>query len=260
MNRFYIREEPPTLHQTQDAADRIVGWMVVVCCIAAIAAIIWMEEAHSAERDNVTSGVSHTMLRAGQLIRSGFATEEACDAAMLEQRKIDATTKVTGSWRYTCREDRWTNVSYGPNTTPPPPACPASPEPRQQTCPSGYSGSFRQDAVVGVAPACVVTWNPSTPPTGACTPIPPPPREATISWTPPTRNTDDSPLTNLAGYRINYGQSAAALSRTIQIANGGITRYTVPNLDPGTWYFGVRAYTSAGGESATSNVVAKVVP
>jgi hypothetical protein len=82
---------------------------------------------------------------------------------------------------------------------------------------------------------------------------------ATLSWTPPTRNTNGSVLTNLAGYRIYYGTSATALNRTLQVANAGLTTYVVPNLSPTTWYFVVRAYTTAGAESTGSNVVSKTI-
>jgi hypothetical protein len=82
---------------------------------------------------------------------------------------------------------------------------------------------------------------------------------ATLSWTPPTTNTDGSTLTTLAGYRIAFGASAAALTQTIQLPNAGLSSYVVENLAPGTYYFAVRAYTSSGAESANSNVVTKVV-
>lgn len=82
---------------------------------------------------------------------------------------------------------------------------------------------------------------------------------ASLEWMPPTQNTDGSALTNLAGYRIVYGKSAAQLTQTIQVANAGTSSYVVDNLAPGTYYFAVRAYTSKGAESADSNVVAKVV-
>lgn len=83
---------------------------------------------------------------------------------------------------------------------------------------------------------------------------------ATLSWTPPTRNTDGSTLTNLAGYRILYGNSPSALTRTVQIANAGTSRYVVESLAAGTWYFSVRAYTSSGAESTASNAASKTVP
>jgi hypothetical protein len=83
---------------------------------------------------------------------------------------------------------------------------------------------------------------------------------ATLSWTPPTRNTDGSTLTNLAGYRIAYGNSASSLTRTIQVANAGMSSYVVENLAAGTWYFSVRAYSSTGAESTTSNTASKTIP
>jgi hypothetical protein len=82
---------------------------------------------------------------------------------------------------------------------------------------------------------------------------------ATLTWTPPTTNTDGSTLTSLAGYRIAYGTSAANLTQTIQLGNAGTSSYVVENLAPGTYYFAVRVYTSGGAESANSNVVTKNV-
>jgi len=82
---------------------------------------------------------------------------------------------------------------------------------------------------------------------------------ATLSWTPPTRNTDGTTLTNLAGYRIYYGTSASSLSRTVQIANPGIATYVVGNLSPATWYFSVRSYTTNGVESPASHVASKTI-
>jgi len=83
---------------------------------------------------------------------------------------------------------------------------------------------------------------------------------ATLSWTPPTQNTDGSTLSNLAGYRILYGTSAGSLNKTIQVANAGTMRYVVENLATGTWYFSVRAYSSTGAESTASNTASKAIP
>jgi hypothetical protein len=82
---------------------------------------------------------------------------------------------------------------------------------------------------------------------------------ASLTWEPPTTNTDGSALTNLAGYRIVYGASPTQLTQTIQVANAGMSSYVVENLAPGTYYFALRAYTTNGAESADSNVVPKVV-
>ena len=77
----------------------------------------------------------------------------------------------------------------------------------------------------------------------------------TLDWTPPTRNTDGSSLTNIAGYRIIYGTSASALTKTIQIANPGLTSYLVENLAAGTWYFSIKTYNSLGTESTPTTPV-----
>lgn len=83
--------------------------------------------------------------------------------------------------------------------------------------------------------------------------------QAMLTWTPPTLNTDGSSLTNLAGYRVSYGVTAAALTQTAQIANPAATGHTIANLTAGTWFFGVRAYTAQGMESDLSNTVSRVL-
>jgi len=105
----------------------------------------------------------------------------------------------------------------------------------------------------------------------ASAPLPPPPPPSpppalpppstgtvTLSWTPPTENTDGTPLTNLAGYHIYYGTSQSNLSERIEIANPGIASYVINSLTPGTWYFAVAAYNTDqydGGNADTSLVV-----
>ena len=66
-------------------------------------------------------------------------------------------------------------------------------------------------------------------------------------------------LTNLAGYLIYYGTSPSALTYTVQIANPNAVSYEVTNLSPATWYFAVKAYSSAGVDSAASAVVSKTI-
>ena len=82
---------------------------------------------------------------------------------------------------------------------------------------------------------------------------------ATLQWTPPTRNTDGTTLTNLSGYRIYYGTSSSALSQTISISNASVSTYVVGNLSPATYYFAVKAVTSSGTESSLSNVASKTI-
>jgi len=78
-----------------------------------------------------------------------------------------------------------------------------------------------------------------------------------VSWMPPTQNTDGSALTDLAGYRVYYGKSLNAMTRIIDIGNPGQTSQFIDDLDEGTWYFAVTAYTGAGLESGLSELAAK---
>ena len=70
-------------------------------------------------------------------------------------------------------------------------------------------------------------------------------------------NTDGSTLTDLAGFRIDYGTSAGALNQTVEIANPGLATYVVNGLTSGNWYFAVWAYNSAGAESRCPTSSAK---
>jgi hypothetical protein len=83
---------------------------------------------------------------------------------------------------------------------------------------------------------------------------------ATVNWVPPLNNTDGTVLAGLSGYRIHYGTTRTALNQTIQVANAGLSSYTLSNLASGTWYFGVSAYTSSGVESTLSNLASKTIP
>jgi hypothetical protein len=80
---------------------------------------------------------------------------------------------------------------------------------------------------------------------------------ATLSWTPPTENSNGSVLTDLAGYHIYYGTSAA-LGQSVTLANPGLTRYVLTGLVQTTWYFAMTAYDSAGRESDRTAVASLV--
>lgn len=82
---------------------------------------------------------------------------------------------------------------------------------------------------------------------------------ATISWIPPTQNTDGSPLTDLAGYRIYYGTNATDLVEIVELSNPGLTSYVIQNLSSATWYFCMRAFRSNGTESEASNIASKTI-
>ena len=83
---------------------------------------------------------------------------------------------------------------------------------------------------------------------------------ARLTWTPPTTNTNGTPLTNLAGYRVRWGTAAGNYPNVVTLNNPGLTAYVVENLVPGTYFFVVTALNSTGVESQFSNVASKTIP
>ena len=81
---------------------------------------------------------------------------------------------------------------------------------------------------------------------------------ATLNWTPPTENTDGSTLTDLAGYKIYWGQNGS-YPNSVTLNNPGLTSYVVENLPVGTWDFVSTAFNTQGVESSFSNVATKVI-
>lgn len=84
-------------------------------------------------------------------------------------------------------------------------------------------------------------------------------RQAVLSWKAPTQNIDGSTLTNLAGYKIYYGNASRNYTQTISVSGGSTVQRTVA-LSPGTWYFAVTALDSRGRESAFSGEASKSIP
>jgi hypothetical protein len=82
---------------------------------------------------------------------------------------------------------------------------------------------------------------------------------ATLSWTPPTTNSDGSPLTNLAGYKIYWGPAAGNYPNSATLTNPGLTSYVVSNLVPGTYFFVATAVNSLGAESVFSAAASKTI-
>ncbi len=82
----------------------------------------------------------------------------------------------------------------------------------------------------------------------------------TLSWLPPTENTDGSVLTDLTGYKIYYGTSPDSLTNTVDLNNTGLTSYVVENLVvDANYYFAITATNSSGIQSGLSNVANKTV-
>jgi hypothetical protein len=83
---------------------------------------------------------------------------------------------------------------------------------------------------------------------------------ATLSWDAPTENTNGTPLKDLSGYTIFYGDSKTSLTTSIEVADPTATKYVVSNLASGTYYFAVAADASDGTQSAHSSVVSTTIP
>lgn len=82
---------------------------------------------------------------------------------------------------------------------------------------------------------------------------------AHLQWMPPTHREDGSPLNNLAGYRVYFGESPNNFTEMVPLTNAGLTSYLVENLATGTWYFAVTAVDAAGVESPLSNSASKTI-
>ena len=64
-----------------------------------------------------------------------------------------------------------------------------------------------------------------------------------LTWDPPTTNTDGTPLGDLAGYKIYYGQSSGNYATTVDVGN--VTTYPLAGLTEGKiYYFAATSYVS----------------
>ena len=83
-------------------------------------------------------------------------------------------------------------------------------------------------------------------------------RAADLEWVAPTQNTDGSPLSDLGGFKLQWGPTSRHYTKSANLTGANTTTYRAL-LDPGTWYFSVIAVNEAGQESAPSNEVSKTV-
>lgn len=82
---------------------------------------------------------------------------------------------------------------------------------------------------------------------------------ATLTWLPPTANSDGTALTDLVGYRIYYGRNRDSLTQVISLDNPGLTSYVIENLTTARWYFTMTSVNSEGVESDRSEIASKLI-
>lgn len=97
----------------------------------------------------------------------------------------------------------------------------------------------------------------TTPPPGSTPPAAT--SSVTLSWSMPTQNVDGTPLTDLAGYKVYYGQESANLKSVVDVRGATVTTAVVEKLAPGRWYFALSSYTADGVESVQTGVVSTLV-
>ena len=82
----------------------------------------------------------------------------------------------------------------------------------------------------------------------------------TLTWTPPTQNTNGTPYTDPNGYKIHYGQTDGGPYTIIEdIDNDLVTTFVISPLTPGDWFFVATAYNQLDIESDFSGQVMKTM-
>ncbi len=82
---------------------------------------------------------------------------------------------------------------------------------------------------------------------------------ATVFWSVPTTNTDGSPLTDLAGFRVRYGTASQNYTEALEVNDATTESLLIEDLAPATYFFVVTAFDRSKNESAVSLEVSKVV-
>lgn len=86
-------------------------------------------------------------------------------------------------------------------------------------------------------------------------------KSVTLSWSPPTENSNGTSLTNLAGYTLHYGTSSEDYTGSIEITSPTQTSYVVSdsNFPRGTYYFAISAYNAQQVSSSYSGEITVIV-
>ena len=117
------------------------------------------------------------------------------------------------------------------------------------------------DSGSSAAGSSAVSAGTSTSATSAASVASPADKSVTLSWNPPTQNSDGSSLSNLAGYTLHYGTSSEDYTGSIEITNPTATSYVVSgsSFPPGTYYFAISAYNAQQVSSSLSGEISVTV-
>jgi hypothetical protein len=80
-------------------------------------------------------------------------------------------------------------------------------------------------------------------------------RDLSIRIVAPTEREDGSPLSGLAGFRLQWGQSPGRYAHSLDVSDPTATTAVLRQLAAGTWYIVATAYDSTGVESRPSEVL-----
>lgn len=124
-------------------------------------------------------------------------------------------------------------------------------------CLNDPKGAFVQGGRYKINRAAVTP--PVTPPPVVPPPVTPPTStgSATLTWTAPVLNVDNTPLTDLAGYTLWQRCNSGPLA-SIDIGPA-LTSYIASNLPAGSCSWNITASNSKGDKSAASNSVSKTI-
>ncbi len=101
----------------------------------------------------------------------------------------------------------------------------------------------------------------NTPPvTSPPSPPAPSPGQVTVNWSAPSHNTDNSLITDLAGFKISWGPGPGNYPNSYTLNNPLATSYTVTGLVSGNYTFAVQAVDTSGNLSVYSASQSMAVP
>lgn len=131
---------------------------------------------------------------------------------------------------------------------------------------SACGGGKTEDTATASATGGGITTTATPSPASASTPTVPAPGtnspavgSLSLTWAAPVTNSDGTPVSDLAGYRVYYGTASGFYTDSVTISNPATTGTTISNLPAATYYVIVRAFNSANTESLASAEVSKTI-